>query len=180
MSFRTEPTLAPSIEDVAPPAWGLALALFVALILQSSFVPQLQIRGAFPSLVLTLVVWYALQSGLQAGVLYGTIAGFCEDAFAATTGAAWMLSTGLVALVAGALGAFPIARTRLAAAAIAAFLTVTRFILFLLVERMEGLNVVFVAPHMHAVLWQGLFNGLLLSFALTVQARIVAYRVAHR
>ncbi len=180
MSFRTEPVLAPSIEEFAPPAWALALALFAALVLQASLPPALSIRGAFPSLVLTLVIWYALHGGLRAGVLYGTLAGACEDAVAGTTGAAWMVSTALVAVIAGLLGRVPFLRTRLAAAALVAVLTLLRFIVFLVVERIEGHSLVLVTPHLHSVLWQSLFNALLLSLALAVQARAIARRAARR
>lgn len=178
MSFRTEPVLAPSIEELAPPAWALALALLAALIAQASFVPLLSIRGAFPSLVLVLVIWYALHSGLREAALYGTLAGACEDALAGTTGVAWMVSTAFVAVIAGALGAFPLSRTRTGSAAIVTLLTLVRFIMFLMVERLEGRPLVLITPHLHGVLWQSLFNALLLALALTVQARVVAQRAA--
>jgi rod shape-determining protein MreD len=172
--------LAPSIEEFAPPAWALALALFAALVLQASLVPLLSIRGAFPSLVLTLVIWYALHGGLRSAVLYGTLAGVCEDAVAGTTGVAWMVSTAFVAAIAGLLGRVPFARSRLAGAGLVAVLTLLRFIVFLVVERIEGRPLVLVTPHLHAVLWQSLFNALVLSLALAVQARAVAQRVARR
>jgi rod shape-determining protein MreD len=180
LSFRADPVAAPSIEEFAPPAWGLALALFAALIAQASFVPYLSIRGAFPSVVLTLVLWYALNGGLRGALLYGTLAGACEDALAGTTGVAWMVSTAIVAVSAGLLGRIPYARTRLAGAAIVALLTVVRFIAFLIVERIEGRPIVFGTMHLHAALWQGLFNAVLLSLALAVHARAVAYRVSRR
>jgi rod shape-determining protein MreD len=180
LSFRAEAALAPSIEEFSPPAWGLALALFAALVAQTSLVPLLPIRGAFPSLVLILVIWYAVRSGPREAVLYGTIAGACEDSLAGTTGAAWMFSTAFVALIAGALAGVPFARTRLGSAVIVATLTLVRFFAFIIVERIEGRPLALVTLHLHAVLWQSVFNALLLSLALTVQARILAYRVAHR
>jgi rod shape-determining protein MreD len=178
LSLRTEPVLAPSIEEVAPPAWALALALLIALVAQTTIVPLLPFRGAFPSIVLTLVIWYALHGGLRAAALYGTLAGACEDALAGTTGVAWMVSTAFVACIAGALGTFPLVRRRLLSATIVVILTLLRFIVFLVVERVEGRPLVLITPHLHAMLWQSLFNALLLTVALAVQGRAVAYRVA--
>jgi cell shape-determining protein MreD len=180
LSFRTEPALAPSIEEFAPPAWGLALGLFVALVVQSTLLALLPVRDAFPSLVLTLVIWYALRSGPRAALLYGTLAGACEDALAATAGAAWMFSTAFVAFGAGLLGLVPQARTRWGSATIVAVLTLARFVAFLVVERIEGRSLTLVTPHLHAVVWQSLFNALLMSLGLVLQARAVAYRVARR
>ncbi len=89
-----------------------------------------------------------------------------------------MVSTAFVAVIAGALGAFPLSRTRTGSAAIVTLLTLVRFIMFLIVERLEGRPLVLITPHLHGVLWQSLFNALLLALALTVQARVVAQRAA--
>jgi uncharacterized membrane protein YtjA (UPF0391 family) len=89
-----------------------------------------------------------------------------------------MVSTAFVACIAGALGIFPLARTRLLSATIVVILTLLRYIVFLVVERVEGRSLVLITPHLHAILWQSLFNALLLTVALAVQRRAVAYRVA--
>ena len=73
-----------------PPAWWkVALTLLAVVIVQTTLVPQLAFRGAVPSLVLLLVLWYGMRTGVVSGLLFGTIAGACEDALAGWTGGAY-------------------------------------------------------------------------------------------
>ena len=70
------------------------------MIAQATLVHSLAIRTVVPSLVLVVVVWYAIRVDARRAAVYGLVAGFCEDALSAQTGAAWMISTSLSALLA--------------------------------------------------------------------------------
>ena len=99
-SFRSKPHVAPF---VGPP-WYVAGAWLVAAVLaQSTIVHYLAVRNVVPSVVLAVVVWYAIRVDARRAVLFGLVAGFCEDALSAQTGAAWTIATSLSALLASVL-----------------------------------------------------------------------------
>ena len=50
-----------------------------------------------------VVVWYAIRVDARRAAVYGLVAGLCEDALSAGTGAAWMISTCSSAVVASML-----------------------------------------------------------------------------
>src|SRR5947209_4525696 len=86
---------------VAPfvgPSWHIAaIYLGLALLAQSTIVHYVSIRGVVPSLVLVVVVWYAIRADARRAAIFGLIAGACEDALGGSTGAAWTISTTLTA-----------------------------------------------------------------------------------
>ena len=51
------------------------------------------VRGVVPSVVLVVVVWYAVRVDPLRAAAYGLAAGLCEDVLAGQTGAAWTIST---------------------------------------------------------------------------------------
>lgn len=86
------------------PAWYVAAAwLAAALLAQSTIVHYVAIRGVVPSLVLVVVIWYAIRVDARRAVLYGLVAGLCEDALSARSGAAWTIATSLSAVLASVL-----------------------------------------------------------------------------
>ena len=73
------------------------------MVAQATLVHYLAIHGVVPSFVLVVVVWYAIRVDAGRAALFGLIAGFCEDALSLQTGAGWMISTSLSALLASRL-----------------------------------------------------------------------------
>jgi rod shape-determining protein MreD len=75
----------------------------LAIVAQATLVHALAIRSVVPSFVLVVVVWYAIRVDARRAAVYGLVAGLCEDALSAGTGAAWMISTCSSAVVASML-----------------------------------------------------------------------------
>jgi len=71
----------------------------LALAAQATLVHALAFHSVVPSF-LVVVVWYAIRVDARRAAVYGLIAGLCEDALSAGTGAAWMISTGSSAVIA--------------------------------------------------------------------------------
>ena len=77
--------------------------LAAAIVVQATLVDALAIRSVSPSFVLVVVVWYAIRVDARRAAVYGLIAGTLRDALSAGTGAAWMISTCISAVVASML-----------------------------------------------------------------------------
>ncbi|MBC5811256.1 MAG: hypothetical protein GIW95_10475 [Candidatus Eremiobacteraeota bacterium] len=164
-----------------PPAWWKpALALFAALIVQSTLAQMLTFRGALPSFVLLVVLWYALRAGTMQGVLIGTIAGACEDALAGWTGAGWTIATGITGALAGRASNTVATEGPLRVALFTAGATLARYALFAMVVRIEGRPLPLATLHVHAVLWQALFCALIAYAALAFIPRLEVSRVFFR
>jgi cell shape-determining protein MreD len=149
-----------------PPAWWhVAVALTVALLVQATLEPLAPLRGTTLSWVLLLVVWYGLRTRAAAGLLFGLIAGSCEDAVAGTSGVAWTFATAVIGFAAGRLGATWPADSRALVAGGVAAATLARFAIFAVIVDAEGRPLPLPLPHLHAILWQALFNALA-AFAL--------------
>ena len=104
MSFRSNDR---EIAAVSAPSIAIAVGLLaLAAVLQATVLHALAIRNATPSLILVVVVLYALQVGTKRGLLIGVLGGLFEDALTGGTGGSWTLSTALVAIVAGAMSRF--------------------------------------------------------------------------
>ncbi len=104
MSFRSNDR---EIAAVSAPSTAIAIvALAVAAVLQATVLHALAIRNAVPSLVVIVVVLYALRVGTKRGLLIGALGGLFEDALSGGTGGSWTLSTALIAVVAGAASRF--------------------------------------------------------------------------
>ncbi len=78
--------------------WGIPL-IALAVILQSTFIPQIRILGGEPDLVFLLTLSWAINGRLEQGVAWSFVGGIAEDLLsAAPTGASVL---GLLALVFG-------------------------------------------------------------------------------
>ncbi|MFN8447337.1 MAG: rod shape-determining protein MreD [Anaerolineae bacterium] len=78
--------------------WGIPL-IALAVILQSTFIPQIRILGGEPDLVFLLTLSWAINGRLEQGVAWAFVGGIAEDLLsAAPTGASVL---GLLALVFG-------------------------------------------------------------------------------
>ena len=87
--------------SVAPRFWMLVALAIGAIVLQSTVLYPLSLRGAHLSLVTILLVWTGLRCGITTGGALGLIAGLVEDALGG--GGADVLATTLVGFCAGLL-----------------------------------------------------------------------------
>jgi rod shape-determining protein MreD len=87
--------------SVPPRFWVLVLLALAAIIVQSTLLRPLAVRGAHISLVTVLLVWTGLRCGVSTGGALGFIAGLIEDALEG--GGTDVLATSLVGFGAGLL-----------------------------------------------------------------------------
>jgi rod shape-determining protein MreD len=83
---------------------GTALAIFLALALQTTFAFSLAGHGAVMDLVLVVVVFVALVAGPVVGLLTGSVAGLAQDALAGGIVGIGGLSKSLVGFLVGVVG----------------------------------------------------------------------------
>ncbi|HEY8314040.1 MAG TPA: rod shape-determining protein MreD [Candidatus Baltobacteraceae bacterium] len=138
---------------------GVYLAL--ALLAQVELLHFARFRGAEVSLVLVVVVWYAIRVDARRAAVYGLIAGLCEDVLATQTGAAWTISTTITAILAGMLSRGFFADSTPLVAGITFIATLIRSLFFWIVMAIEGYPAGYAAIHFHQALWQALLNAAL-------------------
>lgn len=159
------------------PAWYVAGTWAVAaLIAQTTLVHYLAIRGVVPSVVLVVVVWYAIRVNARRAAVYGLFAGFCEDALSTQTGAAWMISTSLSALLASWLSRGFFADSLPLATGITVVATLTRALLFWVVMALSGYPSGLGALHFHEAVLQAALNAATIVVAMLVTRRFEAAR----
>ena len=167
-SSRDKPHVAPFVG----PAWYVAAAwLVLALLAQATLVHYLAVRNVVPSFVLVAVVWYSIRVDARRAVVYGLAAGLCEDALAAQTGAAWMIATGLTALLASRLSRGFFADSIPLVIAITAIATLLRALIFWIVMALSGYPPGLGTMHLHEALAQAVLN-----IAVIVVAMLIARR----
>jgi rod shape-determining protein MreD len=171
-SFRGKPQAAPF---VGPP-WYVATAWLVAAILvQATLVHDAAIRGVVPSLVLVVVVWYAIRVDALRAAVYGLAAGLCEDVLSASTGAAWTISTLLAAVVASILSRGFFADSVPLAAGIAAIATLLRALFFWTMMSFEGYPAGLGPMHARQALLAAVLNGIVMTVATLAARRFGTY-----
>jgi rod shape-determining protein MreD len=157
----------------AGPPWHVAVTIcLAALIAQTTIVHYLAVHGVVPSLVLVVVVWYAIRVDVRRAAFYGLFAGICEDVLAGTTGAAWTISTGLVAVLTSVLTQDFFADSVPLAAAVTAIATVMRALLFWTVMSLEGYPAGLGGIHLHQAFWQAAFNVVVMIVAILILRRV--------
>lgn len=167
-SFRSKPHVAPFVG----PAWYVAAAwLVAATILQATLVHYLAVRNVVPSLVLVVVVWYAIRVDARRAALFGLLAGFCEDALSAQTGAAWTISTSLSALLASLLSRGFFADSIPLVTAITIVATLLRAMLFWIVMAFSGYPPGLGTMHFHEAVLQAALNAVVIVAAMLVARR---------
>ncbi len=167
-SFRDKPHVAPF---VGPPWYVAAVWLLVAVVAQATVVHFLAIRGVVPSLVLVVVVWYAIRVDVRRAVLYGLAAGLCEDVLAAQSGAAWTISTIATAALASVLSRGFFADSIPLAAAVAVIATLVRALLFWTIMSVEGYPSGLGAMHLREALFSAVLNVSVMIAAIIVARR---------
>jgi rod shape-determining protein MreD len=167
----------PHVAPFVGPAWYVAGAWAVAaLIAQTTLVHFLAIRGVVPSFVLVAVVWYAIRVNARRAAIYGLFAGFCEDALSTQTGAAWMISTSLSALLASWLSRGFFADSLPLAAGITVVATLLRSLIFWVVMALSAYPPGLGVLHFHEALLQATLNAATILVAMLVSRRVEAAR----
>jgi rod shape-determining protein MreD len=131
----------------------------------------LRVRGVEPSLVLVVVVWYAIRVDSLNALVYGACAGLLEDVLAPGTGAAWMVSTTMASLLAGTIsrGFFADSLPLVAIITIAA--TLIRQLAFWTMRAIAGYPPGLGMLHLHEALLQALLNAALMLIAMVIARR---------
>jgi len=166
VNTRTGPAEAP----LSGPAWGLAAAfLAVALLLQIELLHYLRFRDAQLSIVLVVVVWYALRSNVLRAAAFGLIAGLLEDTISAQTGASWTISTTLTAVFAGTLSRWFFADSvAVAAGVVFAATLLRRMIFWISMALWSAYPPGYARLHFHQALWEALLNTIFVIVAMLV------------
>lgn len=133
-------------------------ALALAAILQATLLHAVAIRNAVPSLVVIVVVLYALRVGTKRGLLIGALGGLFEDALTGGTGGSWTFSTALVAVVAGAASRFFFADSAPALIIAVALGSLLRNAFFWAIMSLGGYPAGFASTHLHTALLQALYT----------------------
>jgi cell shape-determining protein MreD len=170
MSLSFQSKRAPSIAAFEPAWWKIALAVYIALLLQTTLVARLDLRGGRLSLVLLVLLWFARHAGVRRALRFGAIVGICEDALA-STGIAWTIADGAIGAMTAALARTPVGDSLLLAAPTVALLTVARYAVFVTTLSLERRSASITPLHWHAVLWQGVYNGGVALLALVLAQR---------
>lgn len=156
---------------VGPPWYAAAGWLVVALLLQATLLHAVAIHSVVPSAVLVVVIWYAIRVDARRAALYGLIAGLAEDLLAASTGSAWMISTMVVAVLAGLLSRGFFADSIPLVGAITVVTTLVRALLFWTIMALEGYPPGLGAMHFHEALLQAALNAVLMTVAMLIARR---------
>jgi rod shape-determining protein MreD len=164
-SFRSKPHVAPFVG----PAWYVAAAWLAAAILaQSTIVHYFAIHNVVPSFVLAVVVWYAIRVDARRAAIYGLVAGLCEDALSAGSGAAWTIATSLSALLASVLSRGFFADSIPLVIAITIVATLVRALLFWVVAALGGYPSGLGGMHLHEAVVASVLNAIVMVAAMVV------------
>jgi rod shape-determining protein MreD len=168
-------TAKPHVAPFVGPHWYVAAAwLVAALIAQSTVLHALAIHNVVPSVVLVVVVWYAIRVDAPRAALFGLFAGLCEDVLSPQSGGAWTISTTLVAVLAGMLSRGFFADSLPLVCTIVAFATLVRSLLFWTVMGFEGYPPGLGAMHFREALLQAVMNVAVMLVAMLVVRRVEA------
>lgn len=148
--------------------------LLGALVLQATLVHYLALRGVVPSLVLVVVVWYAIRVDARRAAIYGLIAGVCEDVLSAQTGAAWTISTTVTAIATSLLSRGFFADSVPLVGAMTAVATLLRMLIFWAVMALEGYPPGLGSEHVHHAAMQAVLNVAVMIAAMLVVRRFDA------
>ena len=120
------------------------------------------------------VVWYSIRVDARRAALYGLVAGFCEDALSAQSGAAWTISTGLSAMLASLLSRGFFADSIPLVVVITLATTLVRALLFWIVVSIFGYPAGLGSIHFHQALAQSALNACVMVAAMLLARRFEA------
>jgi rod shape-determining protein MreD len=156
---------------VGPPWWVAGGWLALALLAQVTVLHYVAIRNVEPSFVIVAVVWYAVRVDVRRAAVYGLIAGLCEDALAPGTGAAWTISTTLVAIPASALSRGFFSDSIPIVSVVAAAATLLRNGAFWIVMALQGYPRGLGHIHLHETILQAVMNAAALAVVMLLVRR---------
>jgi rod shape-determining protein MreD len=170
------PRSSPPSERYAGPRLRFAIAwLLVALIVQATAMHFATVDGAEPSLVLVLVVWFAMRAGTRRAMLFGFLAGIGEDVLAFDSSGSWTIATTVTAFVAS----LPTRRffeDSIPLFTIVTFMaTLVRALIFWDAKSIEGYPAGLATIHFHKALESGVLNAVL-AIAVAMALRHFEYR----
>jgi rod shape-determining protein MreD len=155
-----------AIPFTGPEWWVAGLFLIAGLLLQSELVHYFTFRGAQLSIVLVVIVWYAVRADFLRAGIFGFLAGLCEDALGAQTGAAWTIASTFTALFTSMLSRWLFADSPPAAAAVVFIATLLRRMIFWIVMALQGYPPGYARLHFHQALWEALINAIFMIVAM--------------
>jgi rod shape-determining protein MreD len=165
-------------EVSVPPRFSVLLVLgLVALLLQSTLLHGVTLRGAHVSIVTVLVVWTGLRCGVVAGGWIGLILGVLEDALGG--GGANTIAATLIGFGSGMLAnrffsdSLPVFLSALTVAT--AMRYAATYIFFEFIDGERGLFI----PFSHEFVWSALLNalvGTVVLLALRAQSHLSTSR----
>ncbi len=161
---------------VGPPWHAALLWLLAAVVAQSTIVHYAAIRGVVPSLVLVVVIWYAIRVNALRAAVFGVAAGLCEDVLGAQTGAAWTISTGITAIATSVLSRGFFADSVPIVAIATAVATLLRAGLFWIAMGFEGYPSGLAVEHFHEALLQAALNVVVMIAAMLAVRRFDSQR----
>lgn len=132
----------------------------MALILQSTWLHALALRGGSLDLLVIFVAWYAATAGTSRGFVYGGLCGLAEDALAVQTGGAHALALGLTGAICGLGSRFVFPDSVFAIAGIVTVGTVANAAIFWAVMSMGGYPAGLGTLHFHRSVWSALLDAL--------------------
>ncbi len=164
-----------------PEWWVPALLLIVALLLQSEVAHYFTLRGGQLSMVLVVVVWYGLRADFLRAAIFGLIAGACEDAIGAQTGASWMIATTFTAVFASALSRWFFADSiPVTAGVVFAATLLQRLIFWVAMAIWMAYPAGYARLHLHQAVWEALLNALFVIVAMMIARRFEDGRLDER
>lgn len=163
---------AKEVPYTGPAWWTLALALAIALLLQVELAHYFNLRGGQPSLVLVLVVWYALHADWRRAAIFGLAAGACEDALGAQTGASWTIATTITAIFANTLARWFMPDSLSVAALVAFACTLLRSMVFWVMMAVTmNYPPGYARVHFHQAIWSSLLNAIVIVAGMLILRR---------
>jgi rod shape-determining protein MreD len=162
---------------VGPPWHVAALWLVAAVIAQSTVVHYAAVRNVVPSLVLVVVVWYAIRVDARRAAFFGLLAGLCEDVHSLQTGAAWTIATTLTAILTSVSSRGFFADSIPLVCVMTFVATLLRALLFWTAMGFEGYPPGLAGLHFHQALLEAALNVAVMVLAMLVIRRFDTQRV---
>jgi rod shape-determining protein MreD len=156
------PRSSPPSERYAGPRLRIAIAwLVAALVVQATVLHFAAIDGAEPSIILVLVVWFAMRAGTRRAMLFGFLAGAGEDILAFDSSGSWTIATTVAAFVASlpTRRFFEDSLPLLASVTFAT--TLIRALIYWDAKSIEGYPAGFAGIHFHKALESAALNAVL-------------------
>jgi len=158
----------PPVAALAVPPWPIAYgALAVALLLQTTVLHALHLRGGALSAVFLVVLWYAGSAPAGSGAFFALVAGACEDALSGVTGAAWTIATPIATLLAARVVHQTPWRNPLFLGALTGLAALVRSIMFWIVMAIERRAQQVGSAEMHTAVWSAALDALVAAAAVT-------------